>query len=605
MKKQPALFVCLFAFLFLFSLPVYAITNEEVLFEDNFTSLDNNVWNVNNTGGRVYVNNGITLTANGSRQFPFISLKNNYIPPEGDYFIDINYEFPQATNFGVGFGIGNLIPTYGISQSEIETVDKEFVYYQMWRGNNDLHSFQSRHCPTLETCDLTRTTLFQKPYVSGGHSLEIKHIGNDFVVFADGLQIVNPILLNSGRRPSTLWIGNPVKLDTPQSWTSVTITSVKIGRIIDSKIPIIIIPGFAASWNYPEIARGEKVIDWRIPPFIKDYDSLKTSLINSGYVDGENLFTFAYDWRKPLDQLADNFKAFLDSKNLGDQKINIISHSMGGLVARAFANKYGISKINKIVTAGTPHLGTPIAYGLWEGTVFWDNAWWEKALPEFTTFLRILTDEPKIVALRRVVPAIKDLMPTYDFLQTNGVPKPWSNLFQKNDYLKDLNSDAKISGIDSVVIPFGSSDGQAIAKVNVTAPSIFDLLSGRWEDGSPTQSNPFVTGQGDGTITGESAKGLFTSNPAILSGDHENLLANTENIKKIFNSLGIDTSSVSGSIVNYPSTALVAVLRSPGTINVCDENGLHCNEDPGIYLPDDKVYFLPGYDNRKMLVKVS
>jgi triacylglycerol esterase/lipase EstA (alpha/beta hydrolase family) len=52
-------------------------------------------------------------------------------------------------------------------------------------------------------------------------------------------------------------------------------------------------------------------------------------------------------------------------KETGSEKIIIIAHSMGGLVARAYLREHGLGRIAKVITLGTPHHGTGVArYGV-------------------------------------------------------------------------------------------------------------------------------------------------------------------------------------------------------------------------------------------------
>ncbi len=72
------------------------------------------------------------------------------------------------------------------------------------------------------------------------------------------------------------------------------------------------------------------------------------------------LFIFAYDWR--LD-IAENAKALADyvagiQKLYPNKKVNIVAHSMGGLVARRYILD-NPGKVNKLITIATPFLGSP------------------------------------------------------------------------------------------------------------------------------------------------------------------------------------------------------------------------------------------------------
>lgn len=81
-----------------------------------------------------------------------------------------------------------------------------------------------------------------------------------------------------------------------------------------------------------------------------------------GYTLNQNFFIFPYDWRKDITTTKD----LLDQKiqeiktQAGSQKVDIVAHSMGGLVARNYiadANK--AQNVRKLFTLGTPHLGAP------------------------------------------------------------------------------------------------------------------------------------------------------------------------------------------------------------------------------------------------------
>ena len=56
-----------------------------------------------------------------------------------------------------------------------------------------------------------------------------------------------------------------------------------------------------------------------------------------------SLFLCPYDWRKPIRELADNLEVFIDSNIrpiFGNSNIDVIAHSMGGLVAKTYIKKH-------------------------------------------------------------------------------------------------------------------------------------------------------------------------------------------------------------------------------------------------------------------------
>ncbi|MFA6394047.1 MAG: alpha/beta fold hydrolase [Patescibacteria group bacterium] len=103
---------------------------------------------------------------------------------------------------------------------------------------------------------------------------------------------------------------------------------------------------------------------------INFYGGLIEYLEASGYEEGKNLFIFPYDWRLDLNIIAGEdedvpevvtLKEKIDEviSQSGSDKLNIIAHSMGGLIVKAYAQKYGQERINKFIDIATPHLGAP------------------------------------------------------------------------------------------------------------------------------------------------------------------------------------------------------------------------------------------------------
>ncbi|OGE45843.1 hypothetical protein A3E67_03565 [Candidatus Daviesbacteria bacterium RIFCSPHIGHO2_12_FULL_38_25] len=81
----------------------------------------------------------------------------------------------------------------------------------------------------------------------------------------------------------------------------------------------------------------------------------------NGYKLGENLFVFNYDWRKDLSLTSTSLDTKINTilTTTGASKVDLITHSMGGLVARNYiGNPANAQKINKLIALGTPHLGS-------------------------------------------------------------------------------------------------------------------------------------------------------------------------------------------------------------------------------------------------------
>ncbi len=83
------------------------------------------------------------------------------------------------------------------------------------------------------------------------------------------------------------------------------------------------------------------------------------------YPEGKWLFEYGYDWRKDLRLAAEGLARKVDyvKEQKEVQKVIIVAHSMGGLVARYYAKNHS-SDIHILFQLGTPNNGAPKAYGM-------------------------------------------------------------------------------------------------------------------------------------------------------------------------------------------------------------------------------------------------
>ncbi|MDD5147048.1 MAG: hypothetical protein PHV63_00655 [Candidatus Daviesbacteria bacterium] len=88
-----------------------------------------------------------------------------------------------------------------------------------------------------------------------------------------------------------------------------------------------------------------------------DIDSFFTGM---GYEKGKNFFTFPYDWRKDVRNTKDSLDNLIETAKTasGQSQVNLVVHSMGGLVARYYISDASkAAKVNKLIELGVPHLG--------------------------------------------------------------------------------------------------------------------------------------------------------------------------------------------------------------------------------------------------------
>ncbi|HEX2169738.1 MAG TPA: hypothetical protein VHF65_05520 [Nitrososphaera sp.] len=104
----------------------------------------------------------------------------------------------------------------------------------------------------------------------------------------------------------------------------------------------------------------EKVVATSLIPFA--YDGLIKSILGWGYRPNFDFWIFPYDWRQSNKISGQLLAKFIEEKieDKCDDGVDIISHSMGGIIARA-ASLSG-APIRRAAYIGCPHLGSPVAY---------------------------------------------------------------------------------------------------------------------------------------------------------------------------------------------------------------------------------------------------
>ena len=580
-----------------------AVEKRNLYFEDDFSSSLNTNWNTSNNGGQIITGtSGLVLSSN-SENFPFISSNKNIFPIDGNYEISIDYSYPSTSDFGVGFGIGNYIPPYNNLNWPPSQDFNRWILFYSWQGKNDGHLFLGRNCTTATICDQNLTFLLKTIPDNLVHNLTVKYIDSNFEVFHNGNKTDNPILANSHRRPTHFWIGNPIRLSTAHVWTSINVKKISVYSILDiipEKEKVVILPGFGGSWDVEAVLSGTNGSNWQIPLFVKEYDGLINSLKSASYEENKDFYVFPYDWRKSLDDLASDLNGFIVANNLTDKKLNIVGHSMGGLVARTYLQKFNNPNVLKVIMAGSPNKGIVDAYNIWEGASAGESVWWQKTLLEIASEVNRKIGETKIEAVRRIAPSVKDLMPTENFLIANSISKPWDSLIWKNTYLSQKNNEL-VSFLPKL-IGGASDDYNSRISMNVENPSAKEKLQGLWTDGKPTKTNTYHYSLGDGYVNQNSANSLFDKK-LDLTGGHGDVISKKENVVKILSELGIATESAVGSESETKKNVFVAKLNSPGKLHVCYLTV--CDSALGLVFEKEKMIIVPGYNNEKYSISVD
>jgi pimeloyl-ACP methyl ester carboxylesterase len=126
-------------------------------------------------------------------------------------------------------------------------------------------------------------------------------------------------------------------------------------------------------YSNPVPIAADSLVDFQIGRTqVRPYAALMWALRNAG----ADVLAFPYDWRlsnrhnahllerRILERWFGGKRLSPERKLPEEERITLIGHSMGGLVARSFLETVprGAAMARRLITIGTPHLGSPLAY---------------------------------------------------------------------------------------------------------------------------------------------------------------------------------------------------------------------------------------------------
>lgn len=340
---------------------------------------------------------------------------------------------------------------------------------------------------------------------------------------------------------------------------------------------VIILPGLGASWNAQAILSGSTSpsFQWTMTPFVNNYNLLISGLENNGLVRNQDYFVWNYDWRKPLQQIVNDFNNYILSLNLSaEEKINLVGHSLGGLVARVWTQDNPL-RVEQTITLGSPHFGSLKAYEAWNGAKISDSVDVASIALNVLMQLQKKNFDTTVETLRSYAPIVFDLSPTFTFLKRNGL----NVMTNSSQYLVSKNN--SVSLIADILL---TVDGVGVTTrewINLGERSLFDKVLGIWQEGRPLS---YLNGAGDGTVLKKSA--------LILDGDKREYNSNhgeivDKSVNLILNRL--DLGVTVNQNVFYPQKQAVYYLGSPATMSVNCGETMVWDIDGWIMMPDKDI----------------
>jgi triacylglycerol esterase/lipase EstA (alpha/beta hydrolase family) len=356
--------------------------------------------------------------------------------------------------------------------------------------------------------------------------------------------------------------------------------------------PVILAPGIMGSWQV-----GGK---WELDPILHTYDNLWQALKNVGYEEGKTLFAFPYQWR-----LSNNYTATLlkqkiqEVKNICQcNKVDIVAHSMGGLVARAYVEGSDYANdIDQLIFLATPQRGATKAYLMWEGGEFGPN-------PSDVLRQKILTVEAdfngygSLFQYVRQLPlqSVEELLPVYDYLRDKDTMalRAYPANYPVNTFLELLNNPIevqKLNGVRMVNILADAGASSTIDNLRVVKAS---GVLGQWSDGYPENYGvPFTDhgleyGIGDDTVPVRSNQDFANLENIIVNSDHSNIVTDAQ--KRVIKDLTGQEPSSEVRLNLFKKFFLVRIF-SPADFLITAPNGQRLGKD---FTSNQAVNEIPG-----------
>lgn len=321
--------------------------------------------------------------------------------------------------------------------------------------------------------------------------------------------------------------------------------------------PLVFVPGLLGSMLCRTGPDGEEVVAWGNVDALGSFPSLAVTETNdiepcglirevsflgiftqtvyapfidrltaAGYEEGKTLFVFDYDWRLSVLDNAKRLAEFVEAEIPGGQTIDVVTHSMGGLIARAYAlNEGGDARIARLVSAGTPWRGSVQVFEL---------------LHDGWGFANALLGG--IEAFRRTVvsfPSTFELLPQYEGCCEADLPEvtgadilsadAWAALKWPGietsalpDFATIRARQAKLRAILNAPLPATIEEAFVIG-VDQRTPEQYELEAGEGE----AQLTVRTSWEGDGTVLRDSARPFerityptsFATHDAILNDE--------------------------------------------------------------------------------------
>lgn len=335
-----------------------------------------------------------------------------------------------------------------------------------------------------------------------------------------------------------------------------------------------------------DVIRKKEIVAF---PAFNYFDGLIKEFESHGYKENTDLFVFPYDWRLDIAHNSELLHQKIASilSQTGAEQVDIVAHSMGGLVTKQYVLDRGESSVRTVVFLGTPHLGAPDAA---KTLLFGDN------LGIQLVFSFLNPEEIKRIAQHMT--SIYELLPSRQYVSLAGgyiydlahqsildfdESKEWLQSRGVSVSLLDRSDEFHSNQLDNLT--FNHIDTYNISGCKTPTTKAI-VRRNEWHGGDDEYY--LYLQAGDGTVP------LISSEAAAVSTDHRFYLKKTihsrmpsqDGVRQLIFDMvngSINTSTLSTNILHDSKTCRikgkVISVHSPVDIHVYDTFGNHVGKN--------------------------
>lgn len=466
--------------------------------------------------------------ANGASRYPVIIGSINSKTPGGGVLIDskaltvidnlviqdllgpiqIQGQGALVNQMSLINNVNNLLELKQVNQTSLNSFNLSDLKIMNWLGEGQTLGLGVKISGEI-LVQIEDLTISERPYLSAPeyfYGVQVELIGGARVSLSNS-KVINscPLLLANWVSPLNWWL------------------KPKGAGCDNTIIPTIFIPGYGTSINLKKLAQpNNREVELEGWHFLYPLTPAYQSLIQTFESAGIPIAVAYYDWRLPAQQAAEGYLRPVIEQMKAKyqvQKVNLVSHSFGGIVARAYiqGNNYQFDVVN-LIQYGTPNYGAAKVYPVWEGGEL--PADWSVLSPLIRLYQLQLVEHryslPQIIRL--FFPSAGELMPVYPALWRAGQVVDPQSLKFPNQLLTTLNADLTTLLERVKVVIFYSQDQSTLESLQIGEAN---WQKQYYPDGEVIRTLKFEE-SGDGTVAAQSAI-LPEAETIQVSGEHARL----------------------------------------------------------------------------------